>query len=306
MNVIFIGALLLNTSCSVGLIFMNKTIFSVFSWNYVTCLTTLHFLVNWLACEGIMLCGYAKKKWLPWREGIPMGSMWCGSIVFANLSLRANSTGYYQAMKLMMAPILVVWQYVFFGIKTDPREQKALIPLIIGVGLITVSDLTPSAIGTFWAVIQLCCAATVQTWAKTKQKAHDLDPTQMLHINSFVCFAILAPIAPALDFWLIGGWVQDEEYSILFILVVLGSALVALLLNLACFVIIGHKGPIAFQVVGYLKSVLVFIGGRLIFDEVYEPKKVCGVCIAIFGLVYYTHIKSIVDEEMTLGSKKRT
>jgi len=234
-----------------------------------------------------------------------MGTMWCGSIVFANFSLRANSTGYYQAMKLLMAPILVVWQYVWFGIKTDPREQKALIPLIIGVGLITVSDVTPSLIGTFWAVIQLCCAATVQTWAKTKQKAHDLDPTQMLHINSFVCFAILAPIAPSIDYWLIGSWVQDGEYSILFVLVVLGSALIALLLNLACFVIIGHKGPIAFQVVGYLKSVLVFTGGHLFFEEVYEPKKICGVCIAICGLVYYTHIKSIVDEEMTLGSKEK-
>jgi len=76
--------------------------------------------------------------------------------------------------------------------------------------------------------------------------------------------------------------------------------MVALLLNLACFVIIGHKGPIAFQVVGYLKTVLVFLGGRLILGEHYEARKVCGVLTAIAGLIYYTHIKSVVDAEARL------
>jgi len=186
MNVIFLAALLLNTSCSVGLIFLNKTIFSIYGWNYATALTTLHFLVNYMVCELIFCMGYATRKWLPWKEAVPMGAAWCGSIVFANFSLMANATGYYQAMKLLLAPLLVVWQYMFFGIKTDPRERNALFPLLIGVGLITVEDLSPSSIGTIWAVLQLVCAAAVQTWVKTKQKKHNMDATQMLHNNSFV------------------------------------------------------------------------------------------------------------------------
>jgi len=297
MNVIFIAALFLNTASSVGLIFLNKLIFSIYNWNFATSLTTLHFFVNYLVCEIIFCLGYAKRKWLPLKEAVPMGATWCGSIVFANFSLLANATGYYQAMKLLLAPLLVLWQYMWFGIVTDPRERNSLIPLIIGVALITVNDISPSSIGTIWAVLQLLCAAAVQTWAKTKQKAHNMDATQMLHNNSFVCFAIMAPIAPIVDFALVGGWVQEQEYTAPLVSIILVSALVALLLNLACFVIIGHKGPIAFQVVGYLKTVLVFFGGRLIFSEHYETRKICGVATAIVGLIYYTHIKSVVDEE---------
>jgi len=297
MNVIFVAALFLNTASSVGLIFLNKIIFSIYGWNFATSLTTLHFFVNYLACEIIFCFGYATRKWLPWKEAVPMGATWCGSIVFANFSLLANATGYYQAMKLLLAPLLVVWQYMWFGIVTDPRERNALIPLLFGVGLITVHDISPSSIGTIWAVLQLLCAAAVQTWAKTKQKAHSMDATQMLHNNSFVCFAIMAPIAPVVDYLLMGGWVQEQVYTAPLVTIILVSAMVALLLNLACFVIIGHKGPIAFQVVGYLKTVLVFIGGHLIFREHYEVRKICGVLTAIVGLIYYTHIKSVVDKE---------
>jgi len=122
-----------------------------------------------------------------------------------------------------------------------------------------------------------------------------MDATQMLHNNSFVCFAIMAPIAPILDNSLVGSWVHEHEYKASLVVIIILSALVAMLLNLACFVIIGFKGPIAFQVVGYLKTVLVFTGGHLFFDDHYETKKICGVIAAIFGLIYYTHIKSIVD-----------
>jgi len=306
MNVIFVAALLLNTASSVGLIFLNKMIFSIYKWNFATSLTTLHFFVNYLVCEIIFLFGYAKRKWLPWKEAVPMGATWCGSIVFANFSLLANATGYYQAMKLLLAPLLVLWQYMWFGIVTDPRERNSLIPLVVGVGLITVNDISPSSIGTIWAVLQLLCAAAVQTWAKTKQKAHNMDATQMLHNNSFVCFAIMAPIAPIVDYTLVGGWVQEQDYTAPLVTIIMVSAMVALLLNLACFVIIGHKGPIAFQVVGYLKTVLVFLGGRFLFSEHYEFRKICGVLTAIAGLIYYTHIKSVVDAEARLTLLKNT
>jgi len=126
----------------------------------------------------------------------------------------------------------------------------------------------------------------------------------MLHNNSFVCFAIMAPIAPIVDFSLVGGWVQEQDYTAPLVAIIFVSAMVALLLNLACFVIIGHKGPIAFQVVGYLKTVLVFVGGHIIFGEHYEFRKICGVVTAIGGLVYYSHIKSVVDSDARAMSLK--
>jgi len=87
---------------------MNKVIFLKYEWNYTTCLSSLHFFVNFMVCEGLMRAGYVKRKALPWQEAIPMGIAWSGSIIFANISLRVNSTGFYWAMKLLLAPVIVV------------------------------------------------------------------------------------------------------------------------------------------------------------------------------------------------------
>merc|ERR1712048_839205 len=176
-------------------------------------------------------------------------------------------------------------------------ERNALIPLVLGVGMITVSDLAFTWLGTVWAVLQLLCACAVQTWVKTKQKQHGMDATQLLHNNAFCCFAMLAPLAPLIDYANTGNWVFNADYPLTFVGVLLLSGLFALLLNLACFLIIGYKGPVTFQVVGYLKTVLVFMGGYFLFGDNFPPMKIVGLCIAIPGLGYYTHVKRTIEAE---------
>merc|ERR1719320_800535 len=127
-----------------------------------------------------------------------------------------------------------------------------------------------------------------------------MDPTQLLHNNAFVCFVVMTPISPLIDFFLVGEWVFDEMYSSWLIGVILGSALLALSLNLSIYKIIGFKGPITLQVVGYLKTVIIFVGGSWIFSEALNLRKSIGLLIAIGGLFFYTHVKRQVDEELRL------
>jgi len=301
MELTIIPVILLNVVSSVGIIFLNKTIFKTYDWNYATCLTTLHFFVNFVGCECLIWGGYVSRRGLPWREAIPMGLAWSGSIIFANLSLMVNTTGYYQAMKLMLAPVIVVWQLVVFGVRTDPRERNALIPLILGVGLITVSDITPSLSGTVWAVLQLLSAAAVMTWVKDKQKQLGMDPTQLLHNNAFVCLVVMTPISPGIDYMLSGNWVFNEKYTSELIFVIFTSASFALSLNLTIYKIIGFKGPITLQVVGYLKTVIIFIGGSWLFSESLTLKKATGLSIAIAGLFFYSHVKKKIETPESKG-----
>merc|ERR1719454_2669955 len=95
-----------------------------------------------------------------------------------------------------------------------------------------------------------------------------------------------------------GRWVLDEEYTLNFCAMIGLSGVVALGLNLACFLIIGAAGPITFQVVGYFKTLLVFTGGVVIFNEGISVKKGLGVFIAILGLIYYTHVKRKIADEV--------
>merc|ERR1719168_323638 len=68
-------------------------------------------------------------------------------------------------------------------------------------------------------------------------------------------------------------------------------------MNIACFLIIGISDPLTFQVVGYLKTMLVFVGGAYIFDEGWGMNKLIGIAITVIGLIIYRTIKLRIDSE---------
>lgn len=295
-----IFSILLNVSCSVGLIFCNKIIFENFSWDFATCLTSVHFFCNYLSCELISSVAGMERKWLSPCKSFCMALFWAGSIVFANLSLLENDTGFYQATKLLTSPILIIWQWAFFGIRTDSRECAALVPLIAGIGLITEADVGHlNVLGAAFAIAQLISAAAVQTWVKRVQVDSKMHATQLLLSNSLICFVLTLPLAPLLDEQITGTWlwdVTDMGNTTLF-LVILTSAMLALGMNIACFLIIDLADPLTFQVVGYFKTLIVFIGGSWLFDEGWPPLKILGVSISIIGLILYRNVRTCITRE---------
>lgn len=220
-----------------------------------------------------------------------MAAAWCGSIVFGNLSLLLNSVGFYQSMKLLLSPVLIVWQYVFFRIVTHPHERWALVPLIIGIGMITVNGIGFSAVGLVVSILQLISTAAVQTWVQRKQKAHTMDSIQLLHNNAFFCIIFLAPIAPLVDYVTVSEWVFDRAISFQFVVALGISGFFALGLNIAAFLVIGISGPVVFQVVGFFKTMLIFVGGVVIFNEPINTQKGLGMAIALAGLAIYSYVK---------------
>jgi len=222
--------------------------------------------------------------------------------VFANLSLLENSTGFYQATKLLSSPVLIVWQWVFFGISTDYREVLSLIPLMGGIALITVSDLNLNILGIIFAAVQLLAAAAVQTWVKAKQITYGLSATELLLSNSLICFFLTIPAAPFVDWALLHRvFVWQVPISAGHILVIISSGCLALGMNIACFLIIGIADPLTFQVVGYFKTLLVFIGGAYMFHEGWAYKKVLGIAVTVVGLIVYRHVRRKINVEERLA-----
>jgi len=302
MNWLFGFAVLLNIVSSVGIIIVNKIIFLDIGWKFATSLTSVHFLCNYLACELFVYLDQQRNKLkrnrLLIKDAVPMAMCWAGSIVFANLSLLANTTGFYQASKLLDAPVLIAWQWVFFGVSTDVREMLSLVPLICGICLITVSEINLKApSGLFYAGGQLLAAAAVQTWVKSKQINQRISATELLLGNSLICFVITIPVAPFVDYTIVKRWIWEVPLTELQIATILTSAMLALGINLSCFLIIGYSDPLTFTVVGYLKTLLVFIGGAYIFDEGWKPKKLIGIGITIFGLIIYRWVKWQIARE---------
>jgi solute carrier family 35 protein E3 len=69
------------------------------------------------------------------------------------------------------------------------------------------------------------------------------------------------------------------------------SALLAFLVNLSIFLVIGKTSPVSYNVLGHAKLLVILVSGYTIFSEPYGVQNVIGVTSAVIGIVWYTHLK---------------
>lgn len=69
------------------------------------------------------------------------------------------------------------------------------------------------------------------------------------------------------------------------------SSSLGLVVTLSTFLFIGATSSLTYNVVGHMKTVLIVSGGVLIFGDSMALKKLGGLCIAMSGIIWYSHIK---------------
>ena len=165
--------MLFNFIASVGIVFVNKIVIKTFGYNYATFLTALHFVATWV---GVLIChqlGMYEVKNLGFWDVFPITASFCSFVVFNNLSLQYNSVGFYQLMKVLTTPVVVVLQSLFYGVHLPWQLKLALVPVCIGVGMATVSDFSFNYNGTCWATAGLI--ATAFYYAMEDANAHSFN-----------------------------------------------------------------------------------------------------------------------------------
>ena len=78
---------------------------------------------------------------MPAFEKFKVAAAGFASIGFMNLSLNANSVGFYQITKLTIIPVTMVLNAVYFGVYTNTKIKLSLGILLAGVGVATVAGL---------------------------------------------------------------------------------------------------------------------------------------------------------------------
>jgi len=294
-----------NVLSSVTLVLLNKRVFAR-GFFYPMSLSCFHFGFTIAFFQVLWLAGlYQKpKEQLPQAEKFKVAASGFSSIGFMNLSLTYNSVGFYQVTKLVMIPVTLAINAIFYGVTTSTKIKLSLLLILGGVGVATVTDeeLRPLGFG--------CCAvlatAMFQIWQGTKQKEFGLSGTQLQ--------AAIAPWQTA-QALLVAGlaegmcWQQTPCDNVVdffesyadpkhqrTLLMVLGTCFIALLVNFTSFGLIGRTGPITFQVVGHAKTCLVLIGGYVLFpaknaDPQQMYNNIAGVSVAFLGCILYGNIK---------------
>ena len=224
-----------------------------------------------------------------------------------NLSLRSNSVSFYQMCKLLVAPGIVIMEYVFFG-KEIPsgRVLISLGVLLVGIGLASVSDVTVNILGSLFGLIATITTGVVSILCSSHQSTYGLSSSQLLANVSPLEAGVLLYLGPLWDYSIVRRTAYiDYQWTSEAFIVVLFSCFLAVFVNGATFYLIGKSSPLSYQVMGHLKTVFTLGGGFIFFDSGINKRSILGVALAFLGCLWYTYLKdkelrrSLTDKRVT-------
>lgn len=301
---------LLNIASATGIVFANKAVFTVFQFHFTYALTLIHTVVTLLGMQGFLRAGIFEVKKVPARKLWPLAASYVGYIVFCNLNLNWNPVGFYQISKIAVAPAVLAIEAGYYGKRASSNVVASIALVCTGVGLATVTD--PQISSNLWGLTagfgSIAATALYQIWAGVKQKELGLGSMQLLHQYVPLAAIILALLVPLFEPM---GWVEPTAHTILgypmtpgAAAAILASAVLGLLVNLSTFLVIGATSSLTYNVVGHVKTVIILSGGVVFFGDSMPPKKVAGICVAMGGIVWYSHIK--LQEARAIAAAKLT
>ena len=278
-------AMLLNFITSVGIIWSNKIVFNS-GFVYPITLTMVHFVFTFV---GLLICvgfKFFRPKHLHFRDIISICVVFCAFVLLNNASLNLNSVSTYQLLKVLTTPTIVFIQYVFYP-NYCPSLPKllALVPICLGVVLATVSSIDLNVKGIFLGTCGIFATSIYQIWVKTEQKRLRVSSEQLLFYQAPISAFLLLPCALYLE-----GIHPMSSLNWNNLIWIGLSALLAFLVNLSIFLVIGKTSPVAYNVLGHGKLCVVLLSGYVLFGEVCTVENCVGVILAISGIVAYTHL----------------
>jgi solute carrier family 35 protein E3 len=277
-----------NFVSAVGIVFANKYVFHVYEYNFACFVTALHFVVTALGGRICLMFGLYKVKELNHWDVLPITASFCCFVVFNNLSLQYNSVGFYQLMKVLTTPVVVVLQRTFYDVHVEQNLLMCLGVICIGVALATVSDISVNAAGTFWAVMGLVATAFYQLLVSERQRKLKVNALQLLHYQAPQAAAVVIVMTPFLDNVVA---LRAYEYSPGAVVAIGFACALAFCVNLSTFLVIGHTNPVTYQVLGHFKLVIILVSGVLLFGEDSNVVRLVGMACAFCGILAYTEIK---------------
>ena len=277
-----------------ALILTNKKLMTDYGFDYPTLLTGFHFFLSTLFLSCLRQIGLVRSCrnvgpcvcWYTAAFGV-------GSIVLMNWNLKVNSVGFYQLSKICNIPVMVLYKWFFKKMETPIQSLLSLFVLLTGVGLFTVSDVEFNWLGTFIAALAVLSTSIFQSRSAFMQTEYDITGPQLNLLLAGPEFVLCGCLALCLEVFGSSG-VVVHEFCRQELAVIALTGIFAVYGNLVGFVMIGRTGPVTFQVIGHVKTILVFVFGILLFPARFHEtrtqrlRKICGLALAMFGVVLYT------------------
>jgi len=161
-----------------------------------------------------------------------------------------------------------------------------------------VNDVSFNMVGTIWAVAGILSTSFYQIFIKTKQDALKANSWQLLKYQAPQASLVVAIITPVFD------KIQGKDGLIAYMstikfqaaMVLLFSCLLAFCVNLSIYLVVGRTSPVAYNVLGHFKLLVILAGGVMFLNGDKSPIVLLGMSLAFIGITAYTHLKQSITD----------
>lgn len=188
-----IGYLLFNFTSTVCVTFINKICFSRVNFGYPAALCNIHYAITWMGVEAMRRLNMFVPLTHPpssLRADVQFRSIafLIGTVTpLNNTSLKLNSIGFYQLIKLLVTPAVVLLEYALDGKILSRKRAASLVAVCVFVLVSSGADLEFNAFGTICAAIWVPLAAS---WLQGTMGSSS-ETIQLLNPGTHACGAAI-------------------------------------------------------------------------------------------------------------------
>lgn len=264
-----------------------------YGFGFATTLTCFHLCCTFLLLLITARLGVFEIKKLPVKDVSKLAAGTMGFITFTNLSLQHNSVGFYQVMKVMTTPTVVLIESLLYQKYLENTLKISLVPVCLGVIITTVTDFRLNVIGTGYAVAGVIVTSFYQIWSGTLQRSLDCNALQLQTYVAPLAALFLVPFVPIFD-----NWSPSDLDSIWFynftpknMSIISATGVFGFLVNISIFLVIGISSPVSYNILGHCKTVVLLLSDFVLFERPFTVKSSSGIVLTLIGVFWYTSLK---------------
>ena len=240
---------------------------------------------------------------MPLKDKLIYSLVASASIVTLNTSLLINTVSLYQISKLLIIPFVAAAEFILVNRGLRSMQLLAILIVILGVGIVTVSDFSMGGLhffGLIMAATSVVTSGMQQIMCGQIQRRLNMTANQMLSNTAPVQGLMVLLAGPYLDSLITQQWIStylQTSATYHSLLLVLLSCIIASATNLSQFMCLGRFSTVTFQVLGHTKTIMVLLLGWLLLGDVITVKKLLGMTLAVIGMVAYSIATTAKNEK---------